>query len=396
MQRSRSKYRPGLVGRSRSANGIRGTTPLQSQPTGNTTDARIAASRAFVDNQGRYNINTAPMIAGGTQPRTLDLPIRVRQPQTGDQQTRGSIRFVNNRSSSANDCRSESTYMRLPSTPGLFETPQRGAAKSGNETDLKNTGPSESNYSRYTSSLPNTPSYNRKNINKTWSGPQSRRKENPKELMSAGRGRGAVHYNTAPRRTLLSQRHWNRPPSRSRAGTSSGTTSSFGGGSMRKTQGNIGSSAKAYGPADLDGTNVFVGTVLTSPQPDKTLLAPSSRSYLRASRKRSFSFSSNDDERYFMPHTSTPRTSVSRPQPASLRSQRNGEKGMRKSLRQSRPETQRPTILPLNESQTPSAAVIAAAIQMSENGYEYTANSGSLRRSASRMSRRVRSKLKGF
>ena len=398
MQRLRSmKSRPDLNGRSRSAHAHCGVELHHAQLGESTRDAQIAASTAFLNNQGRYGPDLSMMqFPGGSHSRAMELPYRGRQPQTEDQPPQGSIRFVHNRSLSANNYRPGPTCMDLPPTPGPFETPQRDPAKSGSQSNPQNTGPSDSNYSRYTSSLPNTPSYNRKNINKTWSGPQPWKKENPREPASAGRGRTNVHCNTAPRRTHLSQRHWNQPPPRNRNGTSSATASSGGGGSFRKTMDSSDFEAKLLGQTHPDNTGMFVGAAMSTPNPEMSS-ATTSRSYLRASRKRSFSFSSNDEERFSMPPSSTSQRLTLHAQPSSLRSQRNAEKGMRKSLRQFRPPAQRPSILPPPEAHTPSAAAVAAAIEMSGNGGEYfVSNTGSLRRSASRMSKRVRSKLKGF
>ncbi|EPE02744.1 hypothetical protein F503_08507 [Ophiostoma piceae UAMH 11346] len=277
--------------------------------------------------------------------------------------------------------------LELALTPRPFETPQRDPAKPGGQPNPQNTGPSESNYSRYTSSLPNTPGY-KKNINKTWSGPQPWKKENPREPASAGRGRTKAHCDTAPRRTLLSQRHWNQPPPRNRNGTSSATASSAGGGSFRKTMDSSDFAAKSLGQTRPDRTDMFVGTAMTIPNPEMPF-ATTSRSYLRANRKRSFSFSSNDDERFAMSPTSTSQRLTLHVQPSSLRSQCNAEKAMKKSLRQVQSQAQRPSILPPLEAHTPSAAAVAAAIEISEHGGDYfVSNSGSLRRTASRMSKR--------
>lgn len=128
-------------------------------------------------------------------------------------------------------------------------------------------------------------------------------------------------------------------------------------------------------------TDITVGTA-TIPPSCPTI----SKSFLRSHRKRNFSFSSNDDDKFRV----VPSNMDSSHKRLSLRSPHKEEKGMRKSLRQNQPQTPRPSVLPEQQE------LDINALEGEEADGNEASNTGSLRRTASRMSKRVKMRLRSF
>lgn len=439
MQRLRiSKSRPELAGRNRSIRGARSVHLQFIDAADATRDAHIAASKAFVLSQERCTSDTPPALfpdpqccplvplAQSGSVDGLNLPAGIHRCRSMTQ-PHSSIRFIQQDEQSVNESRIEGKCAAVPfSNPTMSATSQIDPHSQETRTTNRQMAASESNYSQYSSSLPSTP-VQKQRISKTWSGSQLRSKENVRDAAILSRTRNTVHIGTSPRHTTtVSLRQWPRPPSQNNvrdlhrkttAETNPPVTpfsevedsSIF----AKRQNGQLGSIAGGGVHSDQTPKSPRAIRIRRPPLPPASPLQrgdnvqhlhrhfnkegiqggalpdtsiTTSKSYLRPHHKRSFSFSSNDDERF----TAVSSNVSSSQKRYSLRSPRREEKCMKKSLRQSRPLPSRPSVLPHHSSDTTDIGVDE------NNGVYVFTGTGSLRRTASRMSNAVRTRLRSF
>ena len=444
-----AKIRPMIPGRSCSAHGSRGVHLQHLDAADATRDAHIAAGMAFYLNQERLNADAPETGFPRPQPGAL---VRIRRSSDDDGNCpplavsfttlpdkppqRDSIRFVRRGGRRRPDTTAGPDQSRpaICLTHGTCQMPHRIAAPSDVHPALRNSAASDSNYSQYTSSLPNTP-INRQRLNKTWSASELRNNENYNGPSStAFKARNTLHVNTTPpRRTALSQRHWSRPGSRSSMCRKSTTTSSTDDAYLRSNKdwsyspanpyeqvacsqdahANTDHAVRRHDSSDMQSiagklppfTVSPLETIASANCPQRnngfsqvhqqmavgvTTIPPpcpiTSRSFLRSHPKRDFSFSSHDDDKF----TAVKSNAQSLQKRLSLHTPANETKSMRKSLRKKCPQTPSP-----KENLAAQDTEVNAAD--TEKGLENEiSKSGSLRKTASRMSKRVKMRLRSF
>lgn len=432
-----TKFWPLVPGRNRSTNGNKVVHLQHLDAADATRDAHIAAGMAFVLNEERFDADSPSAVFPNPRPR-IGVPrasnthvgavpparsLSTHQPQTD------SIRFVRRSGAPA---KPELAHLAKQSVVGMYQAPLSITAVSEIHPALRYNTVSDSNYSQYTSSLPNTP-INRQRLNNTWSASQLRNKENYTMCSSTKlKARSSSQISTSPpRRTAMSQRHWSRPVSRNSMRSKAaaiftsdnnvhaakemvyssvspceqvgyfgvahaGTDLAFPNRSNPDEQSAMGKlqhppayllnmASTSYPQKDVShDRSQQIATVKVAAVPPA--YPTTSKSFLRPHKRRDFSFSSNDDDHF----TAAQVNPLPSHQRSSLRAPARDDRIIRKSLRVHIPETPRPSVLPAVQGLEASTTETAEGFASEFNG------SGGLRKTASRVSRKVRMRLRSF